>query len=465
MSTKAIYEFRVIDPRSPIPEIDRARTLGVEITVANRAAECGLGNIDPQHGFEAAPWKRQSYACTAAIDMAQLEGRPPPRGSILSTIRPDLDSIGAMGVLVLREIGIELDEGADSRIRRISSADSFRPGGAWVPRPLPTREQPWPAGAAPVTESEELAPIAWIVANAGIPMSTRVAIVAAWLLWGVHVPLTTDALLSERAEIDVLVSIFEATGGAFFGGTALREQFADAAARVRDERWGLVAAIESGEIAVNTLMEAPQMAYVVSSHRAGLGLGYCLAPFVCARNPAFRWPDGSTTEKWTIASYGDRADFPGWALALADRLNVFEVDARAEALCPRAVSLKDRGDPIEWHRLAPEMKARLIAYVDERVRPHIRHHDAISNATCQIGPRGTAQHACDPGWEECAQVWEAFVDVGHVADVRRSLRTVVEKVTPRWGGPRNLVASPQGEASAIPTNEIFEIVREFAPKS
>jgi hypothetical protein len=71
-------------------------TLGIEVTVEWLAAQCGLGNIDPQHteGGESSAIER---ACTYS---------PLPRmGTNLVTIRPDKDSIGAMAILEIRAQG------------------------------------------------------------------------------------------------------------------------------------------------------------------------------------------------------------------------------------------------------------------------------------------------------------------------------------------------------------------------
>lgn len=75
------------------------RTLGIEVTSASLAKQCGLGNVDPQHG---------PAGYSSAIEQA-LEWPLPPNGSTLVTIRLDKDSIGAMAVFLLRSEGMEND--------------------------------------------------------------------------------------------------------------------------------------------------------------------------------------------------------------------------------------------------------------------------------------------------------------------------------------------------------------------
>ena len=90
-----VYRYELLDPR---PGADNrhllgACTLGIEITVPNLAAECGLGNIDPQH--------TASSASRAAIEEA-VEAPLPPADACLVTVRPDPDAFGAMAVLAMR---------------------------------------------------------------------------------------------------------------------------------------------------------------------------------------------------------------------------------------------------------------------------------------------------------------------------------------------------------------------------
>jgi hypothetical protein len=343
-TTAAVYKFRAIDPRTPIPEVDRPRTLGIEVTHAVRADECGLGNIDPQHGHGRG-WNASAGRSAVEVATSQLYSFP-PAGSILATIRPDLDSVGAMAVLVLRHLSLWPEDltdediaqghagaGAWLRVERIARADSFTPGAPWAPRPLPTRGQPWPSTSAPVTETHELAPVAEICSGS-LPLEDRVAVVAMWLLVG--------AAEHELGLPDHIVDrISEACGCRHrMGAMAAANEIVGATKRVNAARRALVDAMENGSIRISVLCfprgsfrlvgngpplewagGAPACVYVESEHRAALGLGYCIGPFVVARNPVFRLNGDSVHEKWTVASWSDRSDFTEWSQALVEALN------------------------------------------------------------------------------------------------------------------------------------------------
>jgi hypothetical protein len=420
-----IYVFEQIDPRGAGPT-SPALTLGVEVTVPRLAELCQLGNIDPQHGGHS---PREGWPDVidgdAAITFATRIPIPRPvdvgRTTVsmaaprLATSRPDVDSIGAMAVLVLRALGMvdptcdaaarddmrncnapllpeAQHDAALARIRKVGQADTFGPGGAWAPRPLPTREQPWPTTAAPVSETRALAAIGVICSPAPgqhmarrygdaleqLSLQDRVVLMALWLLGGED--------LGEVHE-DIAARISDACGCRDrISLTTARDELAGARAEAERARSEMIDALAKGEIHISLLGrmgsvlplvaprpadlrqidgDEPVAAYVVSAHRAALGLGYCVAPFVVARNPSMRLGAGPEHEKWTIAAWSDRADRPEWARELTARLNE-----------------------------------------EERAR----------------GGSGS------------------------------------------WGGPRNLVASPQGETSAIPPERILEIVREFAPR-
>lgn len=98
----AIYKCATLDPRN-ISAAQVANDLvfqnpdgvfGIEVTVPALAARCSLGNLDPQHG--------EQIGHQSAIEAA-LTCELPPDGTTIATIRADLDSIGAMVILVLRQ--------------------------------------------------------------------------------------------------------------------------------------------------------------------------------------------------------------------------------------------------------------------------------------------------------------------------------------------------------------------------
>jgi hypothetical protein len=107
-------------------------TLGIEVTDPELAADCGLGNIDPQHLF--------AVSDIAAID-AGLSWPVPAAGAKLVTIRPDADAFGAMAVVTLRAKDLALSDDAHERIAVVSRADRFAHGPWPGPRPLPTRAE------------------------------------------------------------------------------------------------------------------------------------------------------------------------------------------------------------------------------------------------------------------------------------------------------------------------------------
>lgn len=74
-----------------------SNTLGIEVTRSDLAAQCGLGNIDSQHG-------QNPHSDSSAI-RDSLTYALPPEGTTLVTIRPDADALGAMAVLTARQDG------------------------------------------------------------------------------------------------------------------------------------------------------------------------------------------------------------------------------------------------------------------------------------------------------------------------------------------------------------------------
>ena len=123
------YSFETVDLSDP-PTTPIANALGIEVTDPSLAGMCGRGNIDPQHGPSSTP------ASPAAIEVC-FDCSLPPKGTRLLTIRPDLDSVGGMAVLLLRAQGIKPDAKMRARIARIAEADRFSRGPWPGPRELP----------------------------------------------------------------------------------------------------------------------------------------------------------------------------------------------------------------------------------------------------------------------------------------------------------------------------------------
>lgn len=324
-----IYSFATVTPRTP--PTDPARTLGIEVTDPAVAAMCGLGNIDPQHGqHRPLPTWAAPRAGSAAIDFAALgySAMPDP-GASLVTSRPDVDSIGAMAVLVLRALGL-LDIGADNlplilppeqttrgRIMLIASLDSFRPA-AGAPRPsLPTATQPWsPDGAVgPVDSAPTMKALAVVCSpNRAMkqeehPLNVRVAIVACWLLWGAPPPSTFDGRsalwFANSGDVDAGVKMSDVCRACDIESTG--ETLADlyhVAARTADAaRLDLARALADGRMTVRVdapsgeradsatcdtcgswveLYDQTPIAIVRGLHVGALGVGYSQADVVVA---------------------------------------------------------------------------------------------------------------------------------------------------------------------------------------
>ncbi len=168
-------------PLTAAAEIENARhlgpqTLGVEVTDAGMARRCGLGNIDPQHGF--------GHGREACAIEAALAWPVPPVGATLVTLRADADALGAMAVLSLRAAGVNFTKEMQKRIALVSRCDSFSFGDwqAWreARGPLPR-----PATAQDVT----LFPPDYVALTAALrdpahSLKARVAVMIEWLLHG-----------------------------------------------------------------------------------------------------------------------------------------------------------------------------------------------------------------------------------------------------------------------------------------
>jgi hypothetical protein len=258
----APYRFGMLDPRpgeaaaaGNAPLLGEC-TLGIEVTRPDLAARCGLGNIDPQHV--------PGGGDRAAIEVA-LDWPLPAAGSFLVTIRPDLDSLGAMAVLAMRTQEQPIGAAAAQRIAMIATADRHDRG-------------PWPGPrslTALLADEAPLAAIALAVADHRRDLGERVTMVRRWIDTG-----------DEPA--------------------SYREQFA---ASRRD----LAAALASGAVRLRHICGG-QIALVITERHEGLQLGYCLSPVVVALNPVFRLQGGPPYRKFTVAQY--RAGYADLAAAV-----------------------------------------------------------------------------------------------------------------------------------------------------
>ncbi len=226
----------------------RGPVLGIEVTVPALALRCSAGNIDPQH--------TEGDTSRAAIEDA-LIWPIPVDGTLLATVRADLDSLGAMAVLSLRAGGIGLSPAALDRVHQIAVADKFAHGTWRGPRPL---SELWGGDR----DEHPLGAIGCAVMDASRTLAERVGLVADWIIRG-----------------------------------AVPDRYRERASR---EAADLRAELERGETTVD-LRADERIAVVESGHRSAVRVGYCRAPVVIARNPAFRFQGGAPHLKYTIAQF------------------------------------------------------------------------------------------------------------------------------------------------------------------
>lgn len=268
------YNNVLLDPRNLPVAVENNKKIfeagdvyGIEVTVPALAEQCE-GNIDPQH--------TGGNVNLCAIELA-LTAELPEEGSILATVRADLDSIGAMAVMSdrldmesksinhnVKEFN-DYIEGYLRRIDQVAESDKFAHGGYPGPKSLPTIENPWVDGGS------ELSAIAAAVADFKTPLTDRVAVMGKWLVSG-----------EEPAKY--------------------REQ-------VEKERLDLVNALELGKICYDVISDkdgGSDIAVVETSHRAATTVGYLLAPVVIAFNPEFKQGPGEAYKKYTICQFENK---------------------------------------------------------------------------------------------------------------------------------------------------------------
>jgi len=271
------YRYGLLDPRPDArAEVHNApllgkKTLGLEVTVLELAARCGLGNIDPQH-LGGAPERTAISEC--------LDHILPPPGAMLVTIRPDLDAFGAMALLSLRANGHSIGDDLHERIAKIDQADRFAHG-AWPGvRPLPTEQTPFSGMLDDL--AWKLAGIGGAVNDAGLSVCERVGHVMRWLDSGEEAEGYRECWLGERQE--------------------------------------MARGLASGAITISTIGQ-DRMAVIASNLPQALRLGYHLASVVVALNDRFCLVGSPKHRKFTIAQYA-----PGYLdmAAVCEALNARE---------------------------------------------------------------------------------------------------------------------------------------------
>ena len=227
-------------------------------------------NIDPQHG-----WGTTGHPSSMTAIQAALTAPLPDPEDVLTTSRPDMDSVGAMGVLALRAAGFPIDSEARARIDEIAREDSAATG-AW---PGPTRIRSADDLVSP------LAGVAALASDFKMPLGQRAEILAEHIYYG-HA----------------------------HGADARREQ------AVREARWALstakVSLLSAGDA------EGLPVAKVESKHRLAPKIGYAQAPVVLSVNPEFSFAGGEPHKKWTISKYNDTVTLD--LARLRDELNGLE---------------------------------------------------------------------------------------------------------------------------------------------
>lgn len=288
-------KFAILDPRpnagateanDKIFKLDPV--IGVEVTIPALASRCWY-NIDPQHYGGDASRAAIEVVLEAVVNDGFLSpnclqcgdswanhtssgpdcglGKPTvlPNEYVVATIRPDLDSVGAMAILKLASEGTMYF--SENRVRQIATADKFARGGWPGPKPLPSTSNPWDESSASAESSRPLAAIAAAVADFRVPIADRVATMEQWLMTG--------------------------------------EEPASYRAQVERERNDMIAALESGAIRHEVRCDG-KIAVVESTHRAATSVGYALAPVVVALNPAFRQGPGEPYRKFTVCAFEAR---------------------------------------------------------------------------------------------------------------------------------------------------------------
>lgn len=312
---KKYYKVSLLDPRNTQVATEanekvfaNGQVFGIEVTIPTLAEKCLLGNIDPQHGNHRETYDNGSgymeatSSCFISGESAiefifrqiqlQNEGSKrgawigvmiPPEGSILATIRPDLDSVGSMALLnILKNAEADATSGSHEhllgcnpkewrpsgefmkRIQMIATADKFARGEYAGSRPLPTRENLWNEEIATAESSRPLAAIAAAISDHKIQFTQRVEWMENWLINGIEPG-------SYRPQVEC-------------------------------ERIGMVTALEMGTIKHEVRADG-KIAVVVSAHRSITEVGYSLAPIIVALNPTFKFGGGEPHAKFTICQY------------------------------------------------------------------------------------------------------------------------------------------------------------------
>lgn len=322
-----MFKFAILDPRSAPAAVEANDKVfstvvyGIEVTVPALVARCAH-NIDPQHGaaggadlaaIEAvrlliAKYEKGRPCCGGSWDTyscPKCDGSdcPPPipkDGETLATVRADLDSVGAMAILSLWLKGGNFHPALVARVYFVAEADRFARGGYSGPKPLPTKDVPWPEGGS-AESSKPLAAIAAAVADFKVPLETRVATMEQWLLTGDEP--TQYRTVVEKERLDLITAL---------EGGQIKCRI-HKAGYWYDSQSGVSSPTAQGG---SEWISQGNIALVESTHRAATLVGYCLAPVIVALNPSFRFQGGDPHKKFTVCQY--TAEYVDLKAALAD---------------------------------------------------------------------------------------------------------------------------------------------------
>ena len=244
------YKYYAIDPRPQSKEQnlevfkENGSCFGIEMTIPDYK-EYFEENVDPQHTH-----KMDISAIMWIYENIQDEDLPDD-GSLLVTVRPDLDSIGSMALLeILRDYTL-VNEDIYKRLKLIDESDRFAHG-EWKKKPLPTKVEIGPLDA-----------IGMASMDFKLPLEKRVELLKDFLLNGNIPQEYTNRVLVEKEQIS--------------------------------------AALSSGEIKI---IDLGGYSYVESTHRSGTTIGYCFNPVVIAMNPEFTTGRGEKPHrKYSICQY------------------------------------------------------------------------------------------------------------------------------------------------------------------
>lgn len=458
--------FKFIEAKTIADIVDPSTTLGIEITDPAVAAQCKLGNLDGQH-VTRDDWMAGLAAIEIAkrVDLdASLAGQagPPRPGSnlptlirsttTLATTRPDVDSVGAMAVLVLRALKIAID---GEFVRTVAKADSFR-AGAWSPAPLPTEENPWPTGTTTVDSTQSLAGFGMIcsprptdraralsLAQRVFLMAIRIAKTDSLCEFGRHADYTLefpnlsdssrgDIRLADTLGVDPLVD--GRAPVAYIAGVHNEAHTArQALARAAREPGALEVVLSATDGGMPPRLDVVHVNQFASEHLAGwpgrtavaevrvahagaLSLGYCLAPVVVAFDQA--------ATKWFVEEWRGELGWrpPFGASPASDEKHRKPCDSysAAERLSWEfSEELQSIGSPAPTTRVVSRSsKVTIAAYADG-------HLDAA----------------------------------GLTAELNRLEEAAGG--SPKWGGPRNMCCSPSHVGTRLADETISDAVSRF----